>query len=63
MRVRRADYLVFCRSAPEVAKISAIAPGGLLASLRSGQVPAWLEVVPGGRPNGLVVLKTNRARR
>jgi hypothetical protein len=35
----------------------------LLASLRSGQVRPWLEVVPGGRPNGLVVLKTNRARR
>ena len=56
----QANYLVFCRGAGSREHLHD-RTAWMLASLRSGQVPEWLEAVPGGRPNGLVVLKT-RAR-
>jgi asparagine N-glycosylation enzyme membrane subunit Stt3 len=56
----RVDFVVFCPNAPEVANLVRFSPHGLVAQLRAGHVPDWLEPVPGGR-GGLVVLRTRWA--
>ena len=56
-RELRADYLVFCPDAPETMKIVSFAPGGLLAQLRAGRIPAWLEEASSGQRRGLTVLR------
>jgi hypothetical protein len=46
---RHADYLAICPNAPESIRYSHRGPNGLIAHLRAGKVPNWLEpvAVPG----------------
>ncbi len=39
--------IAYCPSDPQVENIIAVAPDGLYAQLAEGEVPGWLEVVPG----------------
>jgi hypothetical protein len=39
--------IAFCKSDPQIGTIAKVAPGGLYAELGRGNVPAWLEPVPG----------------
>ena len=43
-----ADYLAFCRGAPERITFARVAPDGLAARLGEGEVPDYLERVPVG---------------
>ncbi|SOE17854.1 hypothetical protein SAMN05877838_2759 [Hoeflea halophila] len=39
--------VAFCKTDPQVASITRVAPDGLYAQLGQGRIPAWLEPVPG----------------
>jgi hypothetical protein len=48
---RQVDYVVICPDAPESIRYSYRGPNGLMAMLRAGKAPAWLEpvAIPGMR--------------
>jgi hypothetical protein len=55
-----ADYVAFCDGQREVSNYSKANPRGLIAQLRAGQVPGWLEPVAMGRGEAIKVYRLVR---
>ncbi|WP_245488514.1 hypothetical protein [Mesorhizobium sp. Pch-S] len=59
VRNQHIGLVALCRSDPEAGNLVSVAPNGFLAELIKGQLPAWLEPVPGtlGQPLELYRVK------
>jgi hypothetical protein len=52
-----AQYLAICEKSAEVGNLSAKSPKGLMADLKSGKIPDWLEALPNPKGSNVRVYK------